>query len=191
LTQDKNSEGFAENTTVFNVVESDKTMRHRLTKTAAYLLLGLLTVSTPIRPSRAEETNVKNSKKKGEAVASIQPTANAKLAQASQDAGKEFASLSVVEKLDLGRIKVGSTKKHITITNTGNVELNIDRIRSTCACIKPGVRKTTIAPGESYELPLEVQRHSRRKRKLKFVLYLTSNDNENKITRVALKVNFI
>ena len=113
------------------------------------------------------------------------------LPQALEDSTKEFASLSVVEKLNLGRIKVGSTKKHIKITNTGNTELKIDRVRTTCACVKPGVKKTTIAPGESYDLPLEVRRHSRRKRKLKFVLYLTSNDNENKITRVALKANFI
>lgn len=166
-------------------------MRHTLIKAATYLLFGFLVISVPICQSGAEETSAKGPESKRESVVSVKPAANGKPAQTSEDAGKEFASLSVVEKLDLGRIKVGSTKKYIKITNTGNIELKISRVRTTCACIKPGVKKITIAPGESYNLPLEVQRHTRRKRKLRFSLYLTSNDSEKHITKVALKVNFI
>jgi len=101
------------------------------------------------------------------------------------------AILLVPANYDLGEITIGKTTRKLEIKNSGNSELRITSVRSTCGCVATvAASKTKLAPGESAQISLEINR-TKKLKKTTYILYIISNDIENKIKRVTLTAKFI
>lgn len=100
------------------------------------------------------------------------------------------AVLKVADNYDLGEIDTGTTTRQLEIKNTGGSELRITAVRSTCRCLTASASKTKLAPGETAEIILEINRKEKDK-KTEFKLYIISNDSETKVKKITLKAKLI
>jgi hypothetical protein len=77
---------------------------------------------------------------------------------------------------DAGESWQGETVSHVfSFTNSGNAELKISRVRSTCGCTASNLSSDTIAPGESGEIRASFNTRGYRGKKSQSI-YVSSND---------------
>src|SRR5262245_58493955 len=60
-------------------------------------------------------------------------------------------------RVDLGEVKSGAPLAHeYVFTNTGPETLEIEEVRVSCGCLKPGLESHSYKPGERGKLRIEV-----------------------------------
>lgn len=88
---------------------------------------------------------------------------------------------------DAGDSWEGEVVSHtFTFTNTGNAELKISRVRSTCGCTASNLSSDTIAPGESGEIRASFNTQRYRGKKSQ-PIYVYSNDPANPTIQLLLE----
>ncbi|WP_176014490.1 DUF1573 domain-containing protein [Victivallis sp. Marseille-Q1083] len=88
---------------------------------------------------------------------------------------------------DFGEFPANLEKRYaFTITNQGDDELQLGKIRSTCGCLAGKLSKTRLAPGDSAELPVVVKANSVSGEFSK-VLYLETNDPSQRFLRFLVR----
>jgi hypothetical protein len=88
---------------------------------------------------------------------------------------------------DAGESWEGEVVSHtFTFTNTGDAELKISRVRTTCGCTASNLSSDTIAPGESGEIKASFNTRNYRGKKSQPV-YVTSNDPANPTVQLRLE----
>ncbi|MDP8237193.1 MAG: DUF1573 domain-containing protein, partial [Candidatus Erginobacter occultus] len=88
---------------------------------------------------------------------------------------------------DAGESWEGEVVTHtFTFTNTGDAELKITRVRTSCGCTASNLSSDTIAPGESGEIKASFNTRNYRGKKSQPV-YVTSNDPSNPTVQLRLE----
>ncbi len=88
---------------------------------------------------------------------------------------------------DYGESWQGDQVSHVfTFTNTGDTELQISRVRSSCGCTASNLSSNRIAPGESGEIRATFNTRGYRGRKSQ-PIYVTSNDPEQPTVQLRLE----
>jgi hypothetical protein len=94
---------------------------------------------------------------------------------------------------DFGLVKPGEKHTHIfKISNEGDEELIIDRVRASCACIKASISATRIKAGKSAELTATFDTTGY-EGKIKKDIYIKSNDyqDENRIITLFIEIEHL
>jgi len=87
---------------------------------------------------------------------------------------------------DFGLVKPGEKPTHIfKISNEGDEELIIDRVRASCACIKTSISTTRIKAGKSAELTATFDTTGY-EGKIKKDIYIKSNDSQDEDRIITL-----
>ena len=90
------------------------------------------------------------------------------------------------ETVDYGKIEKGSDGVRVfEFTNTGDAELVVTNVKSSCGCTVPKKPEAPIAPGEKGEIVVEYDTKNR-KGPFRKTITVTTNVTENPI--VALKI---
>jgi hypothetical protein len=94
----------------------------------------------------------------------------------------EFDSTSI----DYGTIENGSDGERVfSFTNTGNADLIIRNVKSSCGCTIPKKPKDPIAPGESSEIV--VRYDTKRVGPFRKTITVSTNQEDNPIIALKLK----
>lgn len=92
---------------------------------------------------------------------------------------------------DFQSIYRGSEARHtFEISNSGDMELQITNVRSSCGCTVPSIEKRKLAPGEKTKLTA-VFDSGRFRGSVTKNIYVYSNDEENPITKLSIHADII
>ena len=93
------------------------------------------------------------------------------------------------EEWDFGLVKPEEKPVHkFIITNKGNKNLIIERVRSSCGCVQTSISDTRILPGKSTELKATFNTVGY-EGKLEKLIYIKSNDPEEPEKKIKVKVD--
>jgi len=134
-------------------------------------------------PVLTNSDNAQNSAKPAKTTNSSSQTINSKLASAKKGPRITFKN----EVHDFGELKpITKNKCEFTFTNTGDAELKIKNVRSTCGCTVAQLSKKNYAPGESGTIKV-VYTSTARAASINKVIYVTSNDKTRPRVGLTLK----
>lgn len=109
----------------------------------------------------------------------------------SEEELAESPSIKVLTpSFNLGKVEVGqSIAKTVEITNTGNSDLNIKDLQSTCNCVTTISNAKQIKPGETVEMELSITPRLVANRKE--MIYFFSNDLRKPKTALAYNIEVV
>lgn len=92
---------------------------------------------------------------------------------------------------NFGRVFSGQQVEHLfRITNRGDAELKIDRVRSSCGCTAALLSDKSLAPGKTAELKAKFD-STRFSGEVVKTVYLYSNDPEHPVTQLTMRGNVL
>jgi len=92
---------------------------------------------------------------------------------------------------EYGNVIQGEMARHeFTVTNTGEKELKISRVRASCGCTAAEPDKKLLKPGESTKIKVEFNSTGRQGIQRKYI-YIYSNDTANPELRLTFTSNVI
>jgi len=100
--------------------------------------------------------------------------------------------INTLEKeFDFGKIEEGSIVSHeFVVTNTGDSELYLIKINSTCGCTVAKLEKEKLQPGETTKIKVTFNSNSRSGKQKKYIT-IFNNDPQNTTYRISILANVV